>query len=113
MHEVGMMQNLLNTAVERAQQEGAHHIDGVHLRLGAASGVISDSLELAFEVAKKGTIAEGARLETELVPVVCYCVNCQLEFKPIDSLYECPECHQPNCEIKQGQEFELAFLDVS
>lgn len=113
MHEVGMMQSLLNTAVERAKQEGAHHIDGVHLRLGVTFGVVPDSLELAFEVVKKGTIAEDARLQTELVPVVCYCANCNLEFQPTDLLYECPDCHQPNCEIRQGQEFELTFLDVS
>lgn len=113
MHEVGMMQSILERAVERAKAEGASHINGVHMRVGAASGVEPDSLALAFEVAKRGTIAEAAHLQTECVPVVCYCPNCQLEFRPADALYECPECHQPYCEIKQGQEFELDFLDVS
>ncbi len=113
MHEVGLMQNILDRAVKRAQQEGAHQIDGLHVRLGADSGVVPDSLEFAFEVVKKGTIAQSARLQTELIPLVCYCANCNLEFEPTDLLYECPECHQSNCEVKQGQEFELAFLDVS
>lgn len=113
MHEVGMMQGIVEQAVERAKEEGAHHINGVHMRVGVASGVVPDSLELAFEVAKKGTIAEDAHLQTELVPVVCYCTNCNLEFQPMDLLYECPECHQPYCEVRQGQEFELTFLDVS
>jgi hydrogenase nickel incorporation protein HypA/HybF len=113
MHEVGMMKNILDQAVNRAKEEGAHHIDGVHMRVGAASGIVPDSLELAFEVAKKDTIAQDARLQTECVPVVCYCVYCNFEFQPVDLLYECPECHQSNCEVKQGQEFELAFLDVS
>jgi hydrogenase nickel incorporation protein HypA/HybF len=113
MHEVGMMQSILDSAVERAIQEGAHHINGVHMRVGEASGVVPDSLEFAFEVAKKGTIAENAWLQTELVPVVCYCASCDLEFQPVDLLYECPQCHQPNCELRQGKEFELAFLDVS
>ncbi|HEY9644388.1 MAG TPA: hydrogenase maturation nickel metallochaperone HypA [Coleofasciculaceae cyanobacterium] len=113
MHEVGMMKDLLDTAVERAKQEGANHINEVHLRVGAASGVVPTSLELAFEVAKKGTIAEAARLETEVVPVICYCAHCNLEFQPADSLNECPECHQTGCKVQQGQEFELAFLEVS
>ncbi|SRR5579883_1042108 len=113
MHEVGMMQSILNTAVERAKQEGAHHIDEVHMRVGVAAGVVPDTLELAFDVVKRGTIAADARLDTELVPVICYCANCTLEFQPTDLLYECPECHQANCEVRQGQEFELAFLDVS
>ena len=113
MHEVGMMQQILETAVERAKQEGAQHINRVHMRVGTEAGVVPDSLTLAFEVAKKGTIAEDARLEVEDIPVLCYCANCNIEFHPIDSLYECPECHQPYCEVRQGKEFELAFLDVS
>jgi hydrogenase nickel incorporation protein HypA/HybF len=113
MHEVGMMQQILEMAVERAKGEGAQHINEVHMRVGTESGVEPESLTLAFEVAKKGTIAEDARLEVEGVPTLCYCANCGIEFHPIDVLYECPECHQPNCEVRQGKEFELAYLDVS
>ena len=113
MHEVGMMQSVLEQAIVRATAEGAQHINTVHMRLGEASGVVPDSLQLAFDVVKKGTIAETAHLQTEVVPVLCYCANCHLEFQPADPLYECPECHQSNCEVCQGKEFELAFLDVS
>lgn len=113
MHEVGMMQHILEMAVERAKQEGAQHINRVHMRVGSESGVVPDSLTFAFEVAKKGTIAEAAQLEVEDVPVLCYCANCEIEFHPVDSLYECPECHQLYREVRQGKEFELAFLDVS
>lgn len=113
MHEVGMMQHILETAVERAKQEGAQHINCVHMRVGTEAGVVPESLTFAFDVAKKGTIAEEAELEVEDVPVLCYCANCKLEFYPVDALHECPECHQLHCEVRQGKEFELAFLDVS
>jgi hydrogenase nickel incorporation protein HypA/HybF len=73
MHEVGIMHNILDHAIERAKQEGAQHINHVHLRVGEESGVEQDSLALAFEVAKKGTIAENAQLEVESLPVLCYC----------------------------------------
>lgn len=113
MHEVGMMQNVLETAVERAKSEGAQHIRLVQMRVGEASGVVPDSLQLAFDVVKKATIAEDARLQVESVPVICYCTNCNLEFHPTDLLYECPQCHQSYCELRQGNEFELVFLEVS
>ncbi|AFY87351.1 hydrogenase maturation nickel metallochaperone HypA [Chroococcidiopsis thermalis] len=113
MHEVGMMQNVLATAVERAKHEGASHIRLLQMRVGEASGVVPESLQLAFDVVKKETIAEDARFQVESVPVVCYCPNCTTEFHPTDLLYECPECHQPYCEVRQGKEFELAFLEVS
>jgi hydrogenase nickel incorporation protein HypA/HybF len=113
MSEVELMQNILDAAVERAKTEGAQHIRLVQVRVGAASGVVPESLKLAFDAVKKGTIAEDAHLQVESVPVVCYCTNCNIEFKPADTLYECPECHQPNCEVRQGKEMELAFLEVS
>ncbi|ARV57955.1 hydrogenase maturation nickel metallochaperone HypA [Nostocales cyanobacterium HT-58-2] len=113
MHEVGMMQNIIDAAVKRAKDEGAQHIRLVQMRVGEVSGVVADSLQLAFEVTKKGTIAEDARLQVENVPVVCYCSNCNIEFHPNSELNECPECHQSYCEVRQGKEFELAFLEVS
>ena len=113
MHEVGIMHNILDHAIERAKHEGAQHINHVHMRVGEESGVEQDALALAFEVAKKGTIAENAQLEVEYLPVLCYCNNCNLDFHPTDLLYECPDCKQPYCEVKQGKEFDLAYLDVS
>jgi hydrogenase nickel incorporation protein HypA/HybF len=113
MHEVGIMHNLLERAVERAKQEGATHINAVHLRVGQASEIGLDALDMAFEISKHGTIAEKAQLEVEYLPVVCYCAGCNSEFEPVDTLYECPDCHQSYCEVRQGKELELAFLDVS
>lgn len=113
MHEIGIMQNLINTAVERAKQEGVQHINMVHIRLGDASGVVPESLEFAFELAKRGTIAENAYLQICYLPTLCYCLHCGLEFNPIDQHCECPTCHQISTEIRQGKECELDFLDVS
>lgn len=83
------------------------------MRVGEASGVVPESLQLAFDVVKKETIAEDARLQVESISVVCYCTNCNIEFHPTDLLYECPQCNQSNCEVLQGKEFKLAFLEVS
>jgi hydrogenase nickel incorporation protein HypA/HybF len=70
MHEVGMMQNILDAAVKRAKDEGAQHIRLVQMRVGEASGVVPDSLEFAFDIAKKGTIAADAKMQVENIPVV-------------------------------------------
>ncbi|MGG6293948.1 hydrogenase maturation nickel metallochaperone HypA [Leptolyngbya sp. AN02str] len=113
MHEVGMMQNLLNAAVERAKQEGAEQIRVLQLRVGASSGVAPESLQLAFDVVKQGTMAEDAQLRIDRTPSVYYCDNCDRDFEPADPLNECPECHRISTNIRQGNEFTLEFLDVS
>lgn len=113
MHEVEMMQNILTSAVKRAEEEGAQHIRLVQMRVGEASGIAPDSLQLAFDVAKAGTMAEDGKLGIEYMPLRCYCPNCNLEFQPLNQLYECPQCSQLYCEVRQGKECELAFLEVS
>ncbi|MDZ8054358.1 MAG: hydrogenase maturation nickel metallochaperone HypA [Aulosira sp. ZfuVER01] len=113
MNEVALMQNIVDSAVERAKQDGAHHIYTIEMRVGTEAGVTPESLEKAFDVVKKGTIADMAKLQVDYVTAVCYCANCKIEFQPTDSRYECPECHQPYCEVRKGTELELASLDVS
>jgi hydrogenase nickel incorporation protein HypA/HybF len=113
MDEVVLMQNILEAAVNSARQYGAGHIDKVKMQVGVASGLALESLERAFDVVKKGTIAKDAHIQVEYVPIICYCATCNVEFQPIDLFYECPECHQPYCEVRQGKELELASLEVS
>lgn len=113
MHEVNLMQRVLNKAVERAQEEGAQHIRMMQLKVGEASGMEPHSLEQAFELVKQGTMAEGAHLQINKIPTVCYCSYCNLEFHPISDAHECLHCHRPSHEILQGKEFQLDFLEVS
>lgn len=113
MHEVSLMENALAIALEQADRQKAQQINWIKMRVGALSGVFPDALEFAFDICTQGTIAQGAKLEIEYVPVTCYCSNCQTIFQPDDIIYECPQCHQLSQEIRQGKELELTSLEVS
>ena len=113
MHEVGIMQNALEIALDRAGREGATRIRQIKMRVGALSGVVPEALEFAFEVVARGTMAEGARLDIDQIPVLCFCPACSLEFQPVDLCCECPRCSQPSAEIRGGRELELASLEVT
>jgi len=112
MHEIGLMQRMVEIALQRAAGAGAGHIQRVRVRVGAESGVVPDVITLAFDVATRGTIAEGAELQIEDVPIACFCAACGLEFAPEDALHECPSCHQLRAEVRRGREFELASLEI-
>lgn len=113
MHEVGLMQSTLGLALERAAQEGARRIHRLTMRVGPLSGVVPEALEFAFDVLAQGTIAEGALLDVERVPILCDCPACRLEFQPDDLFCECPRCHQVSVEVHQGRELELTSVEVS
>lgn len=113
MHEVSIMQNALEIAVDRARRQNATRIHRIHMRVGALSSVVPEALAFAFDVVTQGTPAEGATLEIERVPAVCYCPACQIEFEPDSLFYECPQCGSLNVEIRKGRELELTFLEAS
>ena len=113
MHEVSVMESAIEIAVEQAKAQNAQQIHRIGMRVGALSSVVPDALEFAFDIVTKGTMAEGATLEIEQVPALCYCPACKIEFEPESFFYECPQCHQPTAEIRRGKELELSFLEVS
>ena len=113
MHEVGIMESALQLAEEQARTSGATRIHRMRLRVGDLSGVVPEALEFAFDVVAHGTMADGARLDIERVPVVCYCSDCDRPFEPADMVHECPRCHRWVQDSLQGKELELASLEVS
>jgi hydrogenase nickel incorporation protein HypA/HybF len=113
MHELSIMEQVLEIALEQTRQRGASQIHYLKVRIGEMSGVVPEALQFAFDVATEGTAAAGARFEIETVPVTCYCGNCQIEFNPPDLFYECPQCGQLSADIRQGREIELSSLEIS
>ncbi len=113
MHEVSLMEQTLEIALENARQQGANKINRLKMRIGEMSGVVPEALEFAFDVVTQGTIAQGAILEIESVPVVCYCSHCQREFSPTDVFYQCPTCEQFSQKVISGKEIELTSLELS
>lgn len=114
MHELSLVQSILEIAQDYARREGAVAIQTVTLRVGALSGVEPEALEFAFETARVGTLAEEARLEVEWVPLAAYCEGCSKKFA-VDNPFGialCPDCGQVSAEICQGEELQVAYLDV-
>jgi hydrogenase nickel incorporation protein HypA/HybF len=112
MHELSIAMGIVDAAMEEAQQRGVH-VTGVHLRLGALSGVVKDALIFSYEVACQDTPLEGSRLIVEDVPVVVLCPRCN-EPRTLPSIqqFACPECGAPTGNIIQGKELEVFALEV-
>lgn len=114
MHEVSLMEQTLNIAIAQAQAQNSTRIHRLKMRIGELAGVVPDALNFAFDIIIKGTMAEGAILEIEMVPVVCHCPHCDRDFHPVDAyIYECPDCGRFSHQILGGREIELTSLEVS
>lgn len=113
MHEISIIQSMLDIAFSQAQIQGVNRIHQLNLRVGEIAGVVPEALEFAFASCTEGTIAAGAKLEIEWVKAVCYCPECHAEFTPLDWVYVCPRCDRISHEIRQGRELQLISLEVN
>lgn len=113
MHEVSIMEEAVRMAVETAKSSGASRVIGLRLRVGTLSGTVPEAMRFAFDVVCRDTIAEGARLEIELVSAACWCAICRREFACADFVNECPNCHNPSGDLRRGRELEIASVELN
>ena len=112
MHEVSLMTNLLVVVEKSASREGCDQVSVIHLRVGEFSGVNIDALNFAFEVLRKGTVAESAELQCETIPLVISCKSCGTESRPDQFIFRCKNCESSEIEIISGREMEIDYILV-
>lgn len=66
MHEKALMDDLMRKIEAEARAEGGTRVTRIHVRLGALSHFSEAHFREHFEDASRGTLAEGAAVETEL-----------------------------------------------
>jgi hydrogenase nickel incorporation protein HypA/HybF len=113
VHELTVIQNAVDIAIERARVARATRIHQIELRVGQLSGIAIEAVEFAFETVCRGTLAAGSRLTIELIPPVYWCRKCQAEFESEDCSCECPCCGGFSLELRRGRELELASMEIS
>lgn len=114
MHEVGIMESTLEVVLRQAAQHRASRVHRIVLRIGALSGVESESLRFAFDTVTRDSIAAGSELSIETVPARAYCSTCQKDFGVEHGfIFTCPDCNQLSGELRQGRELELIRLEMT
>lgn len=113
MHELSIAIDMIEASEQKLHEAGGTRITRFFVRLGALSGVVPDALCFAFEVASQGTVAEGAGLEIETVPVVVFCPECGRGWEPGSPLsMNCPTCGRASRDVRSGREFDLSALEI-
>lgn len=112
MHEMGIAQNILDIAVAAAQKEGATRITRIDLIAGELRGIEPMQLTFCFSMVAKDTMAAGAYLNIETVPVRGYCHDCRADFQIEDYIYICPKCSSTKIEVTGGTELRLKDIEI-
>jgi hydrogenase nickel incorporation protein HypA/HybF len=112
MHELGITENILNITLDKANEGQATKILKINLVIGELSGFVADCIQFYFDTLSKDTIAQGAALHFETVPVEMRCRNCSTVFRPQDTLWSCPKCGSQSVEISKGRELYIESVEV-
>jgi hydrogenase nickel incorporation protein HypA/HybF len=112
MHELSLVATLFETLLAHAEAHQARRITRVKIQVGALAGVVPDLLESAFDMYKKGTLAENAVLEVVIPPFTVLCRSCRIETVRSDFVLACPACASTDLEVVHGTELILEKIEV-
>ncbi len=115
MHELPVTQSILDIVVKHARMSGVKKIHAVNLAVGELSDLQDEWIQRYFDYISKGTLAEGARLVIERIPVVFRCSACSKEFQAnVKEMKDitCPQCSQNNFELVSGREYHIRSMEA-
>jgi len=107
MHEIGYVESLLPVLEARADGRA---VARVGVRAGVLHRLVDDSFQQAFAMVAAGSIAEGAAVELEQVPVEVTCSACGAVSEADQQLTICPGCGSAEVTNAAGDEFTLHWL---
>jgi hydrogenase nickel incorporation protein HypA/HybF len=113
MHELAIAEGIADVVATRAGEHHATRVTSVRLRIGAASGVVPDSLTFCFEMlASENPLLAGARLAVETVPHRAHCRGCDRDFAVSDYIAECPDCGAWSDLVVSGGELQVLEMEI-
>lgn len=112
MHEMSIVNSVLEAVRVEAARHPACHPSKVGLRIGELAAVDPEALRFCFEALTRETDLESLELEIEIRARRHRCLACSTEFNVKDYNFTCPQCGGPNSKCISGDELEMAYLEV-
>lgn len=94
MHEISLVQGLLQQLIDLAAENEASKILSVTMEIGPQSGIVADSFRFGFEIlAAESELVKGANLIIDTPPARYACTKCGHVVETADAKPDgCPAC---------------------
>ena len=112
MHELAICQALMNQVESIAAERNALSVVSIVVGMGPLSGVEIQLLKHAYPVASAGTVAEGAELVIENLPVRIKCTACGSESEALPNKLVCQTCGDWRTTLISGDELMLMRIEL-
>lgn len=113
MHELALARAVIEQLAEEAARHGFTRVVRVKLAIGALGHVEPEALAFAFDVAARGSLADGAALEIERVEGAAHCLGCGRDVAVRGRADLCPVCGGARLVITEGEDMKIRELEVA
>lgn len=114
MHEFSICQTIVNSILEQAGKADppVERITKTRIKAGELRQLVRENLEFAYEHLTRDTIAEGSKLEIEIMPIEGLCRDCRWQGLIDSKSLSCGSCGSVRMDIQKGRELELTSMEV-
>jgi hydrogenase nickel incorporation protein HypA/HybF len=110
MHELGLAQDVLEKVKAEAKAKGIPKVTYAKLKIGESRITDPPEFKEIFSTISAGSVADGMRLELEILPLKAVCSDCKKEFKSKTLRLDCPHCGSTNIQISSGKQLLIEDL---
>jgi len=112
MHELAICQSLMSQVESIVLEHNAQCVSSIKVGMGPLSGVEAQLLKNAYPIASAGTVAEGAELIIEELPVRVKCTQCGSESDALPNKLVCKQCGAWQTSLLSGDELLLMSVEL-
>ena len=110
MHELSIVESILDIVEGEATKAGAIQIKELELEIGMLAGIEFESMEFALKVIAPGSIIEKAKIVIKKPGGLALCSECGEEFSTDSPINSCPKCDSFSCSIIGGKELRVSSI---
>ena len=112
MHELSIVQNIIEIVIKEKQNNSAEKVLKISLKIGDFSNIVPETLRFCFDILKNENNLSQTTLEIENVPLRVRCLACGRISGAKQYSLVCPECEHPGTEIVSGQELQIESIEI-
>ena len=112
MHELSLARDIIDTVQQNVPKEEICRVKYDVIKVGAFSGVVTDSLKFSFQAIKSETELDGAELEVIDIPFLLMCNTCGNTTTNEFGMMICSGCGSVDTEMVSGNELQVVEVKV-
>ncbi|EPW9544888.1 hydrogenase maturation nickel metallochaperone HypA [Campylobacter coli] len=111
MHELSIVESLIELCEENALNNKACNVQEIYVKIGRLSGIEVDLFRRCFETFRENSeLCKNAKLFIELTPLEILCLKCDQTSVLEENVFKCPKCESIEYKISQGEDLHLMRL---